>query len=83
MYDTEHVSELLNSHDQKLTLYHPVDIRKQSTLEEVEESEPQPQPVERTMMVMKLTEGLGLREGCISVFEYIYWNEQRSATARL
>jgi hypothetical protein len=39
MYDTEHVCELLNSHDQKLTLYHPVDIRKQSTLEEVEKGE--------------------------------------------
>jgi len=56
MYDTEHVSEFLNSHDQKLTLYHPVDIRKQSTLEGVEEPEPEPLPVERTMMVMKLTE---------------------------
>jgi len=78
MYDTEHVCELLNSHDQKLTLYHPVDIRKQSALEEVEK----PEPVERTMVVLKLNEGLGLIEGCIRVFEYIYWNEQRAATAR-
>jgi len=71
---------LLNYHDQKLTLYHPVDIRKQSALEEVEE--PESEPMERTMMVLKLTEGLGLIEGCIRVFEYIYWNEQRAATAR-
>jgi len=40
MYDTEHVCELLNSHDQKFTLYHPVDIRKQSALEEDEKREP-------------------------------------------
>jgi hypothetical protein len=53
MYDAEHVCELLNSLDQKLTLYHPVDIRKQSTLEEVEELEPEPK--ERTVTVLKLT----------------------------
>jgi hypothetical protein len=60
---------LLNSHDQKLTLYHPVDIRKQSALEEVEE--PDSESVERTMLVLKLTEGLGLLKvasGSLSTF---------------
>jgi len=38
--------------------------------------------MERTMMVLKLTEGLGLIEVGIRVFEYIYWNKQRAATAR-
>jgi len=85
MYDTEHVCELLNSHDQKLTLYHPVDIRKQSSLEEVEEHELEPEPVERTMMVLKLTEGLGLREGSIRAFEYIVGrsSEQQQLDAEL
>ena len=54
MYDTEHVCVLLNSHDQKLTLYHLVDIQKQSALEEAEGLEPE--PMERTMMILKLTE---------------------------
>ena len=70
MYGTERICELLNSHDQKLTLYHPVDFRKQSALEEDEE--PEPGRMERSRTVVKLTEGLGLIEGCIRVFEDIY-----------
>jgi hypothetical protein len=46
--------ELLNSHDKEFMLEDLVEIRKQSALEEAEESEPK----ERTMTVSKLTEGL-------------------------
>jgi hypothetical protein len=42
----------------ELTLNDCVEIWKQSTTEEAEE--PQPEPKERTMMVLKFTAGLGL-----------------------
>lgn len=61
-YDAEDV-ELLNNHDQELTLDH-LEIWKQSTLEEDEE----PEPKEKTMTVSNLTEGLGLNEAGIKVF---------------
>jgi hypothetical protein len=48
------------------TLDDRVKIRKQSALEEAEKSEPESQ--ERTMTVLKLTEGLGLTEAGIKVF---------------
>jgi len=59
-YDAESV-ELLNNHDQKLTLNHH-EIWKQNTLEEDEE----PEPKERT--IENLTERLGLSEAGIKVF---------------
>ena len=46
-----------------------VQIWKQRALEEVKE--PDPEPVVRTVTVLKLTEGLGLTEACIRVFEDI------------
>jgi len=52
---------LLNCDDQELTLNFVVvviDTWKQSALEEAEE--PEPEPRKRTMIVSKLTEGLGL-----------------------
>lgn len=60
-YNTEGV-ELLNYHDQELTLYH-LKIWKQSTLEETGA----PKRKERTMTVSNLTEGLGLPEAGIKV----------------
>jgi hypothetical protein len=64
MYNAEEAFELLNSHH--LTLNHPVEIRKQSTVEEV--WGPQLEPKERTMMVSKFSEGLTLTEVDIRVF---------------
>jgi hypothetical protein len=60
MYDVEGVFMLLNSHDQDLMLA-DVENRKQSTLEEAEE----PESMERTTMLFKLTEGLGFIEALI------------------
>jgi len=39
--------------------------------EEAKVPEPEPEPQVRTMTVLKLTEGLGLTEACIRVFEDI------------
>jgi hypothetical protein len=65
---------VLNYRDQKLTFDHLVEIQKQSALEGTEE--PEPEPKERTMTAMKLTEGLGLTEAGIKVFEDLHWSEQ-------
>jgi predicted restriction endonuclease len=74
-YDAEDVSELLNSNDEKLTLDNLVEIWRQSTLEEAEE--PQPEQKDRTMTVSKPTEGLGLTEAGIQVFDDTDSNEQQ------
>ena len=58
-YDAERAFQLLYPHDQQLTLDRPVEIRKQSALEEVEER--QPQAKGRTVTVLRLAEGLVLR----------------------
>jgi hypothetical protein len=61
MYDAEDILGLLNYHDQDFTCSHFLQIRKQSTLEEAEEAKaPEPEHKERTMTVLKLTEGLGV-----------------------
>jgi hypothetical protein len=69
---------LLNYHNQELTLNHIHEMRKKSALEEGEDTEPEPN--ERTMMVLKSTEELGLIEADIKVFEDTDRNEQRAAT---
>jgi hypothetical protein len=56
---------------------HLVEIRKQSGLEVAECS--QPDPKERTVTVLKLTEGLGVTEAGIKVSEDNDWNGQRAA----
>jgi hypothetical protein len=48
-------SNSLNYHDLELRLNSPVKIRKPSSSEEAEG--PEPEPKERTMTVLKLTEG--------------------------
>jgi hypothetical protein len=53
-------------------------IRKQSAPEEAEEHEPK----ERAMTVSESTEGLGITEAGIKVFEYTYSKELRAATTR-
>jgi hypothetical protein len=68
---------LLNCYDQELTLEDADEIQKPSALEEAEE--PEAEPHERTMTVLKLAEGLGLTEGGIEVLEDICWNRQRAA----
>jgi hypothetical protein len=48
----------LNYHDLELTLDDLVEIRQQSVLEEAEEAKSEPE--ERTVAVLKVTEGLAL-----------------------
>jgi len=48
----------LNSRDQKLTLGHLVEVREQNGLEEVQETEPVPEPKERAVAVFKLRKDL-------------------------
>lgn len=49
---------MLNSHDQKLTLGHLVEVREQNGLEEAQETEPVPEPKERAVTVFKLRKDL-------------------------
>jgi hypothetical protein len=77
MYDAEDVFEWLKNHDQDLTLNHLVEIWKQCALEEAEEArELEPEPKERAMMVLKLTERLGRMEAGLKVFEDVDSDEQ-------
>jgi hypothetical protein len=70
-------SKSLNFNDQEFRLNSAVEIRKPSSLEEGEGTEPELK--KRTMTVLKLTEGLGLTEAGIRVCEDTDWNRQRSA----
>jgi hypothetical protein len=56
-------SKSLNHYDKRFGFNSPVEIRKQNALEEAEG----PESKERTMTVLKLTEGFGLAEGGIKV----------------
>ena len=57
-----------------------IEIQKQSTLEAAEE--PHGELTERTTMVLKLAEGLGVIDVGIKMFEDTDTNEQRAATTR-
>jgi hypothetical protein len=72
-HNAENIFELLHSRDQKLTLDHPVEFRKQSAHEE--SVEPESDPKERNVLFLKLTEGRGFIEAGIKLFEGIEWNE--------
>jgi hypothetical protein len=72
---------LLNPHDQELTPDRLVEIRKQSGLEEA--AWPEPDPKERTVTVLKLTEWLGMTEVGIKVFEDVNWKGQLAAPTGL
>jgi len=52
---------LLNNHDKDLALKHLVEIQKQSTPEEA--VEPEPEPRERTVTLLNVTEVPGLKVG--------------------
>jgi hypothetical protein len=70
--------DLLNYHHQESTLDHLFEIRKLSALGEAED--PEHELKERIMTVWKLTEGPGLAEAGIGVFEDNNWNGQRAPT---
>jgi hypothetical protein len=72
-------SNSLKCHDLEFGLNSPVEIRKPSSLEEAEG--PEPEPKERTMAILKLTEGLGLTEAVIKVYDDTDWNRHRAAAA--
>jgi hypothetical protein len=55
-----------------------VEIRELGAVQEAEE--PWPERKKRTVTVLKLTEGLGLIEAGIQVFQDINWKEQPAAT---
>jgi hypothetical protein len=55
------------NHDEDVTLDHPAKIRKQSAIAEVEE--PEHELKDRAMTVFQFTEGLGLIEPDIKMFE--------------
>ena len=79
-YDVKDVFESLHSKDHHLKLDHVLQIRKQKAFEEAKESVPELK--ERAMTVWKSTEGVGLTEAGIKVFEDIFRNEQQAATKR-
>ena len=66
MYDAEVIFKLLNAHD--------------PGVHTDEAEEPEPEHKERTMMVLKFTEGLGLIEAGVTEFKDIDWNGQGAAT---
>jgi len=72
-YDSENVVALLNSHDE-LMLDLLVETRKQSPLKQAEE--PEPEPKERTLRVLKLAESSGISESGFRIFEDTESNEQ-------
>jgi hypothetical protein len=74
MPDAEEVFDLLKDHGQDLMLHDIFEIRKQNALEEGEE--PEPEPKECIMAVLKSTEGVWLTEDSFKVLEDIASNEQ-------
>jgi hypothetical protein len=70
--------EFLNYHHQESTLDHLVEIQMLSTLGETED--PEHEFKERITTVWKLTEGPGVAEAGIGVFEDNNWNGQRAPT---
>ena len=67
----------LNPKEQELILKYLVEFRKQNALNEVEV--PEPEPIYRTMSVLKLTEGVRMTEADISLSADTDCNEQRAA----
>jgi hypothetical protein len=65
-YDAEDTFEMLKSHDPAMKFDELVEFLKQRVVEEAEE--PESEPKERTMTVLKLTEGLGVTEAGINEF---------------
>jgi hypothetical protein len=63
---------------QGLTLCRLFQIQKQSAVEDAED--PEPESKERTVTVLKLTEGLGLTEAGVKVFEDVGCKKRRAAS---
>jgi hypothetical protein len=74
------VFELLECHDQLLTLDGLVEIREQNFLVKVDA--PDAQSTKRTTTVSKATKELELAEFGTRMFNDVEWNEQRTATTR-
>jgi len=74
-YDVEEIFELLTYHEQNFMLFSKFGSK--SAHEDAEELEPEPK--ERTVTVVKLTDGLGLTEAGVNVFEDVGWKEQQAA----
>jgi hypothetical protein len=70
--------QLPKCRDQELTFVHTAEIQKQGAHEEANETESE----EKTLMVLNLTDGLGLNEGGIKVVEENDWTEQQAAALR-
>ena len=79
-YDAKVIFKLLNFHDPAVHTQHPCTNSEVKHTEEAEE--PEPEHKQRTMMVLKFTEGLGLIEADIEEFKDIDWNKQGAATTR-
>src|SRR5215469_14550520 len=80
MYDAEVIFKLLNSHDPGV---HTQQLCRHMEAKHTDETEePEPEHKERTVMVLKFTEGLGLIEAGITEFEDIDWNNQEAATTK-
>jgi len=78
LYDAENVFELMNSHDQELTLNDLFEIWKPGANDK--SAEPEPESEESSMTVSKLSEGLGLTEaGHQGLWGDIDSKEQRTA----
>ena len=62
---------------QGLTLCRLFQIRKQNAVEDAED--PEPEPKEKTVTVLKLTEGLELIEAGVKVFEDVGCKKRRAS----
>jgi hypothetical protein len=69
---------LLNLHHQEIAIDTSVKILKRCAVEEDKNLEPEPN--ERTMVVLKWNKGLGLTEADIKVSEDINWQEQQATS---
>jgi hypothetical protein len=76
MHDAEVIFKLLNSHDPGV--HTRQSCRHTEAKHTVETEEPEPEHKERTMMVLKFTEGLGLIGAGVTEFK----DEQGAATTR-
>jgi hypothetical protein len=80
LYGAAVIFKLLKSHDPGVQTQQS--CRHSVATDTDEAEEPEPEHKERTKMVLKFCEGLGLIEAGINDFEDIDWNEQRAATTR-
>ena len=80
IHDAKEVFGLLNSRDKVLNIDHLVEILKQNAPEEA--GKPEPQESATAMVVLKMTEELGLTAADIKVLEKINLNKQSASITR-